>query len=191
MKNENKIIIRKRIEWRQWLKTHYKSENEVWIVFYKKHTKIQCMEYEEAVEEAICHGWIDSIVKSLDNEKYLRKFTPRKRRSNWSPTNIKRAKKMIKAGLVQESGMEKIEQAKENGEWNKIEENRKEIVMTKEIELALDKKSKAKSIFNKLPLSYRRNYIAWIQAAKKQTTRQKRIKEMIENLEVGKSLGLV
>ena len=103
------LYIPDRSRWRRWLsKNHDKEENGIWLVFYKKKTNKSSLEYEQAVEEAICFGWIDSIIKKIDEAKYVRKFTPRKADSFWSQLNKKRVGRMIKQGLMTEAGLVKI-----------------------------------------------------------------------------------
>ncbi len=92
-------------EWRMWLNENHDKAKVVWLIFYKKHTKTQCISYNDAVEQAICFGWIDSIVRRIDDETYIQKFTPRNPKSIWSDTNIRRAKKMLLTGLMNESGL--------------------------------------------------------------------------------------
>ena len=105
------LYVTNRDEWNMWLSEHHHTEREVWLVFFKKETKQPSIEYESAVEEALCFGWIDSVVKKIDDSKYARKFTPRKDKSNWSELNKKRAEKMIKeisARIVKDVFNEKI-----------------------------------------------------------------------------------
>jgi uncharacterized protein YdeI (YjbR/CyaY-like superfamily) len=92
------LYVTTRDKWRRWLAKHYATETGIWLIFYKKETSKPTIPYEDAVEEALCFGWVDSIIKKIDAEKYARKFTPRKDKSNWSELNKKRAKKMIKEG---------------------------------------------------------------------------------------------
>src|SRR3989337_1250899 len=96
MKVTKRLYVRNRGEWHAWLAKHYQSEKEIWLVYYKKYTAKPSIPYIDAVEEAICFGWIDGQIKSLDKEKYMQRFTPRTPSSNWSVINIDRAKKMIK-----------------------------------------------------------------------------------------------
>jgi uncharacterized protein YdeI (YjbR/CyaY-like superfamily) len=99
------LVFRTREDWRAWLAKNHDSENEVWLVYYKKVTGKRSITYSDSVEEALCFGWIDSIIKRIDETKYVRKFTPRVDKSNWSALNIKRAEKMIQSGLMTLHGM--------------------------------------------------------------------------------------
>lgn len=91
-------------EWREWLAKHHATKSEIWIVFYKKHTGKQIAPYQDIVDEALCFGWIDGIEKRIDDERYALRFTPRKKKSNWSATNIARYKKLLKAGKITPAG---------------------------------------------------------------------------------------
>ena len=106
-------------EWRDWLEKNHNVAKEVWLLLYKKHTGKPSIPYENAVEQALCFGWIDSIVRRIDDEKHAQKYTPRRKRSIWSELNKTRANRMMKQGLMTEAGLAKIRQAKENGEWFK------------------------------------------------------------------------
>ncbi len=92
-------------EWRRWLSAHHEDKEEVWLLYYKKDSGKTSISYDESVEEAICFGWIDSRVKAVDNEKFVRRFTPRKKGSGWSQYNLARARKMIKEGRMTKAGI--------------------------------------------------------------------------------------
>ena len=104
-----KHLFNDRDEWRAWLEEHHQSESEVWLIYYKGHTGKKSIRYEEAVEEALCFGWIDSKVKRIDEEKYMQRYTQRNELSNWSESNKKRVKKLIAKGLMTQAGLEKVE----------------------------------------------------------------------------------
>jgi len=185
-----KLYVKNSSEWRGWLSRHYDKETEIWLVFYKKETKKPTMGYEQAVEEALCFGWIDSIIKKIDDASYARKFTPRKEQSMWSASNKRRVKKLLEEGKMTEIGLVKIEAAKKSGWWDK--DNRPEVSLDipPEFEQALKKNSKARANFEELALSYRKHYIIWIAMAKGKETRERRIKESMALLEKGEKLGL-
>jgi len=184
------LYVTNREQWRRWLSEHHGGEAGVWLIFYKKETHKRAIDYEDAVEEALCFGWIDSIIKKIDNEKYVRKFTPRKDKSKWSELNRKRANKMIKEGRMTDVGLAKIKAAKKTGLWEK--DGRPVISFDVPPELAkkLAKNKKAKENFDKLAPSYRRQYIGWIVVAKRAETKKRRIEESIALLEKGKKLGI-
>ncbi len=177
-------------EWREWLSRFHDSEIEIWLVFYKKETGKPSINYNQAVEEALCFGWIDSIIKNIDDVSYARKFTPRKEKSAWSASNKRRVKKLLDEGRMTDIGLAKIEAAKKSGWWDK--DNRPDVSpdIPSEFEQALIKNSKARANFEELALSYRKHYILWIAMAKRKETRERRIKESIALLEKGEKLGL-
>jgi uncharacterized protein YdeI (YjbR/CyaY-like superfamily) len=104
-------------EWRGWLQANHAVEKEVWLMIYKKHAATPSVTFEEATEEALCFGWIDSIMKPIDDEKYALRYTPRRKGSNWSESNKKRVAKLIEQGRMTEAGLAKIDEAKRNGKW--------------------------------------------------------------------------
>lgn len=177
-------------DWRNWLAKNHDTEEVVWLIFFKKETKRKSVPYEDSVEEALCFGWIDSIIKKIDDEKYARKFTRRKDGSNWSEINKKRAEKMIKARRMMPIGLAKIKKAKASGAWNESREMPDFSKLPDELTHALKQNKKAKEYFDTLAPSYRRMYIGWIASAKRSETRERRIAEAVEKLERGEKLGL-
>lgn len=177
-------------EWRAWLRRHYDTERGVWLIFYKKETGKPTLAYESAVEEALCYGWIDSTVKTIDDETYARKFTPRKEKSNWSDLNKKRATKLIMKKRMTRIGMRLIEAAKESGLWDRPDRPAPAVEMPREFQNTLRKNRIAFQQFNALAPSHQKQYIMWVGTAKRPETRAKRIAESIELLGRGKKLGL-
>ena len=184
------LYVTNREQWRNWLTGHHAGEAGVWLIFYKKETCRPTIGYEDAVEEALCFGWIDSIIKKIDNTKYVRKFTPRKDKSKWSALNRKRANKMIKEGRMTEAGLAKIKTARKTGLWEKDGRPRISFDVPPELAKALAQNRKAKENFDKLALSYRKQYIGWIAVAKRAETKKLRVEESIALLEKGKKLGM-
>lgn len=176
--------------WHTWLQENHDQSSGVWLVFYKKESGKPTLSYEESVEEALSFGWIDSVIKKIDEHSYMRKFTPRKDGSNWSDSNKKRVKKLIKEGRMTEIGMAKVEIAKQNGEWDKPSQPRPQFVMHEKFQAALEQHPKAKEFFNSLNKADRQQYIYWVASAKREETREKRIKESLELLQKGQKLGL-
>ena len=186
-----KKYIKTRNKWRNWLtKNHDKVPDGIWLVYYKKETNLATLEYDESVVEALCFGWIDSIIKKLDDERYMRKFTPRKLDSRWSALNKKRVAKAIREGIMTQYGLVKIEAAKKAGIWD--QDNRPQICfdVPDELKTEFEKNAKAKDFFGQLAPTYQKHFIGWIQIAKRDETRKKRIEEAISLLEQGKKLGL-
>lgn len=188
MKITNSIYISDRQKWREWLRENHSTCTEVWLIYYKKHTGKPRIAYNDAVEEALCFGWIDSTIQRIDNEKFAQKFTPRKNLKKWSELNKQRVRKLIKTGLMTEAGLEKIDWQAFNSE---VEDKRNTKLQTPDyMKQALQAAEPAWENFQKLAPSYRRNYIMWITTAKRRETRQKRLKEAIELLKENKKLGM-
>ncbi len=181
-----KLSRRTRVSWREWLKKNHRKKKEVWLIFPKKRTGRRAVSYDDAVEEAICFGWIDSIVKKIDDERYAQKFTPRGIKTSWSATNIRRAKKMIREKRMTSVGLDKFKRAKE-ASTAAFEKRR---ALSTELLGVLQGNSRALQNYFKLPPSLRRQYSGWIMSAKKEETRLRRLREMAGVLEKGKRLGL-
>jgi uncharacterized protein YdeI (YjbR/CyaY-like superfamily) len=184
------LYVKSREELRDWLCRHHDKSNGIWLVFYKKHTGKSTLKYDEAVEEALCFGWIDSIIKKIDDEKYVRKITPRKADSRWSELNKKRAAKLRMQGLMTEAGIAKVKEAEASGLWSKSSRSQIAHDIPKELESALAKNRKAKDFFDQLAPSYKKQFIGWIAVAKRQETKCLRVGESITLLEQGKKLGM-
>ncbi len=184
------LYISNRDDWRKWLRNNHDTENEVWLIYYKKHTGKPSIPYNDSVEEALCFGWIDSIIKRIDDERFARKFTPRKERSRWSEVNKKRGRRMIEAGKMTEAGLARIREAKRSGEWYKTAPRRKDLVVPPFVKGALSANKKALENFNSLAISYKRQYVGWIMSAKREKTRKRRLAEAIQHLEKNKKLGM-
>lgn len=185
------LTFSERKEWRAWLAANHATTPEVWLVYFKKGTGVKSIPYEDSVEEALCFGWIDSIIKKLDEHRYARKFTPRKVDSQWSPLNIERVEKMINAGLMTEDGMRLVEAAQQNGRWDQpVQKPNRQFEIHPAFSEALSKNPKAKENFEQLTPTYQQQYLTWIAIAKRPDTRAKRIAESIRLLEQGQKLGL-
>ena len=176
--------------WRAWLAENHARATELWLVFYKKNSDKRSVSYDEAVEEALCFGWIDGIIKSIDDEKYANRFSPRRRGSIWSESNKRRVARMIAQGRMTEIGLEKVEEAKRNGEWDKATPREDVTDLPRELEQALQANKRAQRNFDTLAPSHKRQYIYWITDAKKDETRQRRIQVAIRMLKENKKLGI-
>ena len=190
MKSMKEMHVTTRSEWRKWFVQNHDKSSGIWLIFYKKHTGKSTLEYDAAVEEALCFGWIDSIIKKIDEEKYARKFTPRKRDSHWSKLNRKRVEKVIREGRMTAHGLVKIEAAKKSGLWDENERPEINVQMPEELEEALAKNKKAKGHFDQLAPSYQKHFMLWILTAKRKDTKERRVEESIRLLEQGRKLGL-
>ncbi|MBE0664399.1 MAG: YdeI/OmpD-associated family protein, partial [Candidatus Aminicenantes bacterium] len=185
----NKIHVIARREWRAWLQANGEKEKEIWLVFYKKHTGKKSLPYDEAVEEALCFGWIDSIIKRLDEKTYARKFTPRNRGSRWSELNIARAKKMITAGLMTAAGLALIDPALLRRQPIPRPARPPEVQsIPPYIRAALKNDQQAAVFFASLAPSYRRLYVNWVDSAKREETKQRRLAEMLATLRARRKL---
>jgi len=185
-----RLHVTNRKDWRSWLRKNHESEKEIWLVYYKKHTGKPRVPYNDAVEEALCFGWIDSIVKTIDDEKYMQKFTPRKEKSNWSDSNKKRVVKLMDAGQMKNAGLKTIELAKANGCWDKEIPSAQSVDMPVELDVALAGNENARDFFNSLSPSNQRQYMGWIGSAKRPETRQKRVRESMDLLGKKQKLGM-
>jgi uncharacterized protein YdeI (YjbR/CyaY-like superfamily) len=171
-------------DWRRWLKENHARSRGVWLVFYKDHTGVKLLEYEESICEALCFGWVDSLVRWLDDDRYARKFTPRTATSKWSDSNRRRWAELKAAGLLAEPG---LAAAPTNARYTAKAEIPE---LPGYIANAFRKNAKAWRLFCGLAPGYRRLFVMWIHTAKRPETREKRIRESIKLLEAGKKLGL-
>ncbi|HRW06482.1 MAG TPA: YdeI/OmpD-associated family protein [Caldilineaceae bacterium] len=180
-----------RAEWRAWLAANHGKATEVWLVYHRKETGKLSVTYGASVEEALCYGWVDSIIKKLDETSYVRKFTPRQESSNWSPSNIARVEKLIAAGLMTEYGLQKVEAAKQSGKWgNPVQGPSLTFAMLPAFAEALRQNRCAAATFANLSPTHQKQYLGWIEVAKRPATRAKRIEESIHLLAEGRQLGL-
>ena len=177
-----------RISWREWLSEHGASEKEVWLVYYKASSGKPTISYEDSLEEALCFGWVDSIIQKIDEEKYSRKFTPRKIGSKWSELNKHLVAKLVMEGRMTEAGMAKVDFPLAEAPASRPK--RPALVLPDWLKQGLMTNPAAWENFQKLAPSHQRNYIGWISDAKREETRQKRIQEAIRRLERNETLGL-
>lgn len=178
------LEVRNRREWRAWLKQHHRASTGVWLVFHKSHTGVKSMSYEDTVREALCFGWIDSLIKRLDEDRYALKVTPRKPTSKWSALNRRRWQELKAADLLIPAGLATAPTENTYGP--------KPVIPTLPgyIAKAIRANANAWAFFRKLPPRERRNFVVWIHTAKQQETRERRIRESIDLLAAGKKLGL-
>lgn len=172
-------------QWREWLAKHHESESEVWLVFHKRQTGRPSIAYDDAVDEALCFGWIDSLIKRLDDDRYARKFTPRKSDSRWSTANRKRYAQLEASGRLMPAGLTRAPTDRSYDAPRPAPSKGPEY-----IQQALRSRPAAWNYFGSLAPSYRRVYIGWIDSAKRQETKTRRLQEAIALLAAGKKLGL-
>lgn len=165
-------------EWRGWLQQNHLLEQEVWLVFYKRGAEEPSVSYDEAVDWALCFGWIDSLIRKIDGRRYARKFTPRRPGSIWSKSNIERVERLTKEGKMTERGMALFRDR--SGETPFAEKFRaKEPPFPPEFMSAIKKNRRAWQNFQKFTPGYRRRYVMWITSAKTAGTRDRRIEEAV------------
>jgi len=179
------LDVRSRQNWRKWLEEHYDSKSEIWLVFHKHHTGITCISYNGAVEEALCFGWIDSIVRRLDDARYARKFTPRKADSKWSTINRRRYADLKSRGLLAAPGLKRAPTSR-SGDAPRPSVS----AIPSYIEETLKTVPRAWQYFKQLAPSYQRAYIGWIESAKREETKERRLREALSLLAAGRKLGL-
>lgn len=188
MEKIDTTYAKNRKKWRSWLQKHHKSEKGIWLIYYKKHTGRASISYTDAVEEAICFGWINGQIKKIDDDKYMQRFTPRKPKSLWSVINIERAKKMIELGLMTEFGLKVLEEGTKTEE--RIPSSRN-FTVPPYLKTALSKSKKALNNFRSFSPSAQLAYVYWVTTAKTEETRQKRIEKTVERLSMKKKFGEV
>jgi len=171
-------------EWRNWLAKHHCSDSEVWLVFYKLHTGRPSVAYEDAVNEALCFGWIDSLIKRLDDARYARKFTPRKLDSNWSPSNRKRYARLRADGRLTAAGRKLAPLRRSGGQAPPVDR------VPDYLRRALKLRPAAHDFFFGLAPSYRRLYVRWIDSAKRPETKRRRLQQALERLTARHKPGL-
>ncbi len=178
------LEVRDSRDWRKWLAGHHASGPGVWLVFYKSNVSNKSVPYEQSVREALCFGWIDSLVKRLDDYRYARMFTPRKPTSKWSDINRKRWAALSDAGLLAPAGLAAAPTGNTYAPRAVVPK------LPGYIARALKGNSEAWRFFKKLSLSHRREYVRWIHSAKRAETRERRVHESIARLAAGQKLGL-
>ena len=168
-----------REEWRDWLKENHSVSEGVWLVYYKKASGKKRIPYDDAVEEALCFGWIDGKIKRINEDYYIQRFTPRRRGSRWSKYNVERVKRMIYEGKMEMAGMIAYNETFEKPEL--IYDNRSDgnPEMPDDLRDALSLNMKARVNFENFAPSFRRMYIEWLNSAKRQDTRVRRINKIV------------
>ncbi|WP_018344087.1 YdeI/OmpD-associated family protein [Cytophaga aurantiaca] len=170
--------------WRQWLSKYHRSEQSVWLLLYKKESGKPSISWSDAVEEALCFGWIDSKRKSLDAESFIQFFCQRKPKGTWSKVNKEKVLQLIEDGLMTERGLESIEKAKQNGSWVILDEV-EELTIPIDLGKAFKAHKGSKDYFLSLSKSVRKMILYWVVSAKREETRQKRITEIVERAAQG------
>ncbi len=192
MKELEQIHFKNKSLFRTWLEKNYDKSPGIWIIFYKKHILKESLYYKEALDIALCYGWIDSTIKRLDDEKYVQKLTPRTNLKNWSDNNKKKVLSLIEKGEMTDAGLQKIDIYLKTGkvDWEINESEKKELIVPKFILDKLAKNKPALKNFNLIAPSQKRYFVEWITFAKREDTIQKRLNEAIELLKNNQKLGM-
>jgi uncharacterized protein YdeI (YjbR/CyaY-like superfamily) len=172
--------------WHEWLNRNHGSSPGIWLIIYKKNHEKQGLSLEDAVEEALCFGWIDSKLNVVDETRFKLLFTPRKPRSIWSKSNKQRVEKLIKQGLMTASGLEKIEAAKQDGSWNRLDSS-EELRIPEDLRNALAADGMAQKNFGEYSNSTKKQILWWIESARKTETRTRRIEKVVKAAKKGKT----
>ncbi|HML05119.1 MAG TPA: YdeI/OmpD-associated family protein [Methanobacterium sp.] len=179
MDSWERLEAKDRIEWRQWLQNNHSTSPGIWLVYYKKDSGKTTISYDDAVEEALSFGWIDSKANTLDDGRYMQVFTPRKPGSIWSKINKQRVEKLTKDGLMTPAGLEKIEAAKKDGSWNFLDDI-ENLIIPEDLKEYLDFNESVKTNFEAYSISVKKQILYWIKSAKREATRKNRIEKVVE-----------
>ena len=164
-------------DWRKWLEQNHQSKQAVWLVYYKSSTKVASISWSEAVDEALCFGWIDSTKKTIDKERYMQYFSRRKSTSTWSKINKDKVAKLIQNNRMTEAGFDSIATAKENGTWTLMDDIEK-LIIPEDLRIALNQSERSMEFSQSQSKSIKKSMLHWVVIAKRMETRKKRITEI-------------
>ena len=182
MKPQNHHSFQDRSQWREWLQVNHAGAAEAWLVITKAKYRGQGLGLSAAVEEALCFGWIDGVLQPVDEAHYLLRFSPRTPKSIWSISNIRRVEALITAGKMTAAGQEKIREAQENGEWEAALRRERVDEIPPELAAALEKVPGALRAYRAARVSQKKQWIYWLQTAKRAETKERRIHKIVETL---------
>jgi uncharacterized protein YdeI (YjbR/CyaY-like superfamily) len=174
-----RLSFRTRGQWRTWLESHHDRAAEAWLVLYKKGMREPSLSIAEAQEEALCFGWIDHMSRSLDSSRFLLRFTPRRAGSIWSMTNIRRVERLTRAGLMTQAGLEKVKEARRNGQWRAAIAREQTDLIPVELEKALRRRKGALAGYRGLADSRKKQLLHWFLTARTEATRQRRLEAIL------------
>jgi uncharacterized protein YdeI (YjbR/CyaY-like superfamily) len=169
-------------DWEAWLKANHADSKGVWLKIAKKEARTSSVSYAEALESALCYGWIDGQKAAFDEQYWLQKFSPRTAKSIWSKVNCAKAEALITEGRMQTAGLRQVEMAKADGRWERAYESQSKIAIPDDFQSALDKNPQAKEFFNTLDSANRYAFLFRIHAVKKPETRAAKIQKFVEML---------
>jgi uncharacterized protein YdeI (YjbR/CyaY-like superfamily) len=185
------LYFKNREDWRKWLEENHSISEGIWLIYYKKASGKPRIKYNDAVEEALCFGWIDSKLKRVNDEYYIQYFTPRRKKSVWSKYNLERVQSLIESGLMHPAGLEKYKEAIKNPHLVYDNRNDGEPVIPEDLKKVLLENNIAYENFLNFPASARRMYIGWLNTAKRPETRTRRILRIMEFSEQNKRPGML
>ena len=177
--SEENLHFRDRSAWRSWLEKHHASRSEAWLVIQKKRSTEAGVRYEETVEEALCYGWIDGKLLSMDDTRYLLRFSPRRPNSVWSIHNVRRVEDLIRSGAMTEAGLAAIHAGKECGQWQAALDRERTEEIPPQLEAALRRNKGALAAYRSLTPSMKKRYVYWFNDAKREQTKRKRAEEIV------------
>jgi uncharacterized protein YdeI (YjbR/CyaY-like superfamily) len=181
------LTCRSRAEWAKWLATHHAKADGIWLRFFKKSSDVVAVSRPDALDEALCYGWIDGQAKKLDDTSWLQKFTPRRKKSIWSKINVGHATRLIDAGRMKPAGLREVERAREDGRWAAAYDSPSSSEMPGDFLAALSRNKRATAFFQTLNKA-NRYAITWrLQTAKKPETRERRMKAIVAMLAKGQA----
>jgi len=185
----DRFYAESREAWREWLERHHTTSPGIWLVYKKPATGEPCIAHEASVEEALCFGWIDGLIRNVDEGTHVRRFTPRKGGSRWSETNKKRVQRMIDQGRMTEAGLALVRAAQKGGAWEAAAE-RESDAAPPDLAAALAEAPEAERFFGTLAPSHRKAYIRYITDAKREETRRRRIADVVARCAEGTKPGM-
>jgi uncharacterized protein YdeI (YjbR/CyaY-like superfamily) len=185
----SELVVKDAAAWRRWLRAHHAEQDGVWLVLAKKGTTTPTrLTYDEALVEALCHGWIDGQVRRRDEATYRQRFTPRRKRSPWSKRNVGIAERLVAEGKMHAAGLAEIERAKADGRWDAAYAGSREIEVPADLAAALAGKPKAQAMFEQLTKQNRYAILYRVTTAKRAETRARRIAEYVAMLARGETI---
>jgi uncharacterized protein YdeI (YjbR/CyaY-like superfamily) len=179
-----------RASWRAWLEEHHASAREIWLVLLKKHVREPCISLDAAVEEALCFGWIDGLLKRIDDRRHALRFTPRRPGGSWSALNKARVKRLERAGRMTEAGLAAVRAARRSGKWQAADARERVDEIPDDLAQALGAAPRAAAGFARFAPSHRKQYLHWIGEAKRSATRARRIAAVVVFAAQGKPPGI-
>lgn len=181
MAGEELLDFPDREAWRSWLEEHHDSATDVWLVHQKKASRSEGLRYDEGVEEALCFGWIDSLMRRIDDETFMQRYSPRKPGSIWSRSNVERVERLIAEGRMTPAGTALVDEAKRRGAWDSPASNLEPMPAPPELEGAL-RQARLWERFEELPNTRRNRFVWMVEDAKRPDTRARRVERVIEEL---------